>query len=306
MVHQSKELLLDTSIPQGGLKKQQPDMPKAAWFYAKYLGWSVFPVHSIQNGQCTCGGGPKCAPGKHPMTRHGVKDATKDPSAIREYWTRYPFANIGIATGEPSGFFVLDCDGEEGAASLKELQEKYSELPETVQSITGSLGSHYLFRHVDGIKNIVKKLAPGLDLRGTGGFIVAPPSFHTSGRRYEWEISSRPLGDGSVPVADAPSWLLELIWTAQEGEKQSAHSVEHWKTILNGVGQGGRNHSAASLTGFLLRKNIDPEIAYMLVRGWNLGLNNPPLDEQELAKTFMSILEKDRKRREGEVIRVAY
>src|SRR5690349_21780869 len=82
----------------------------AAMWYAQ-RGWPIFPLHGIRAGKCTCGS-PTCgkSAGKHPRTKHGVHDATADPALIAQLWRQFPDANIGLATGEPSGVDVLDVD----------------------------------------------------------------------------------------------------------------------------------------------------------------------------------------------------
>src|SRR5690606_30697619 len=134
--------------------------------------------------------------------------------------------------------------------SLEELVDNYGELPETVEAVTGSGGSHYLFTYKEGIQNQAGQIAKGLDIRGDGGYIVAAPSIHISGKSYEWEVSAHPL---EKKVLEAPDWLIALI-RASAGTKQTVKPTSHWTGILQGVGDGQRNHSAASLTGYLLRK----------------------------------------------------
>lgn len=280
-------------------------MLRAALGYAQRLNWKVFPLHHIENGRCSCEKTDCKNPGKHPrwkkgLIENGLKAATSEEKRIRLFWALWPNANIGIATGSASGFWVLDVDTkDDGPASLEELTTAYGELPETVEAVTGSGGSHYLFIHKAGIQNQASQIAKGLDIRGEGGYIVASPSIHVSGKTYEWEVSGHPL---ETNVQEAPEWLLALI-QANVGSKPTAKPVSHWTTILQGVGDGQRNHSAASLTGYLLRKNIDPEIAFLLLNGWN-QLNDPPMEKTELARTFISILNKDLKR--AEVIRIEY
>ena len=81
-------------------------------------GWRVLPLHTASDGKCSCAAGQSCKhPGKHPRTRNGVKDATTDRTIIKAWWKRWPDANIGIATGQTSGIFVLDVDGDVGKAS---------------------------------------------------------------------------------------------------------------------------------------------------------------------------------------------
>lgn len=109
--------------------------------------------------------------------------------------------NIGIVTGSVSGIVVLDIDGPAGEESLRSL----GDVPETATVRTGK-GRHLYFRHPGNeIRNFAGKL-PGLDLRGDGGYVVAPPSIHANGSRYEWELHPEAVG-----IAEVPAWLLSLI-----------------------------------------------------------------------------------------------
>lgn len=146
--------------------------------------------------------------GKEPLGEaapHGCKDASTDAVEVAEWWAKYPDANIGIATGPDSGVWVLDVDGPEGAAALAALETEHGPLPATAQQTTGA-GRHMLFAWpptVD-IRNTSKKLGPGLDTRGDGGYIVAAPSIHPSGAQYRWTAAK-------ATIADAPAWLLGLL-----------------------------------------------------------------------------------------------
>ena len=71
-------------------------------------GWPVLPVHTVTEGRCSCGRQDCPAPGKHPRTSHGVKDATVDEATIRGLWDLFPDSNAGIATGVRSGLVVLE------------------------------------------------------------------------------------------------------------------------------------------------------------------------------------------------------
>ena len=150
--------------------------------------------------------------GKEPLTAHGFKDATVDEGQIRAWWTETPDAGIGGATGEVCGCWVLDVDGEAGKATLAELEAHHGALPPTRVVRTGGGGLHYWWRMPDvPVGNRTNLPAPHrdrdnpskLDVRGTGGYVVLPPSPHPAGTRYEL------LDDEGV--AEAPAWLVELV-----------------------------------------------------------------------------------------------
>jgi putative DNA primase/helicase len=182
------------------------------------------PLHSVKNRKCSCSDGAKCPrSGKHPRTLHGVKDATKDPEQIEAWWGEWPNSNVGIATGTPSGIFVLDVDGEVGKASLETLEAKHGRLPKTVTVKTGK-GLHLYFR-CDGarIANSAGRLGKGIDVRGDGGYVVGAGSVHSSGAVY-WYVDGRALGE--IDVASAPGWLIELISAAKPaGAAEAAPDV---------------------------------------------------------------------------------
>jgi len=249
------------------------------------LDWAVLPLHSIVDGKCSCGD-PNCgSPGKHPRTPHGVKDATTDPKTIIEWWTKWPDANIGIATGSKSGFFVLDVDGEEGQRSLNELQAKYETLPETLETATGGGGRHLLFMQPPGltIKNKVR-IAPGLDIRGDGGYIVAPPSNHISGKRYEW------VNYADVMLAEAPAWLLDLITnnTMQDTRHQNpTNELNLAAKVLDGVPEGERNNTLFRYACRLRAQGLTYEEAKVLVLEAARRCD-PPLPEKEALQIVKS------------------
>ena len=146
-------------------------------------GWFVIPLHSPTARGCSCGRADCQSPAKHPRTAHGLKDASRESATIREWWERWPDANIGILTGPESGFFVLDVDGKQGEESLIELERRGCHLPDTYTVRTGGGGQHLYFLWLQGadVRNSQSKIAPGLDIRGQGGYVAAPPSLHASG-----------------------------------------------------------------------------------------------------------------------------
>jgi putative DNA primase/helicase len=172
-------------------------------------GWSVFPVATIKDGHCSCRDGKKCKrPGKHPLTKNGVKDATQEPDKINEWWEKWSDANIGIATGSESGTFVVDIDGARGKASLRALEARHGALPKTVTVKTGR-GRHYYFCcGAVGVRNRAGHPGPDIDIRGDGGYVIGSASAHVSGVTYRF-VKRRGLSE--VKVAAAPPWLLEAV-----------------------------------------------------------------------------------------------
>lgn len=182
-----------------------PDVLRAAEEYAR-RGWAVVPIYGIRDGQCACGKSDCPSPGKHPIPKHGLKDATTDEKIIRRWWeAQWPDANVAIVTGRVSGLVVIDADGEAGCET-----PWLRRLPDTPEAATGGGGRHILFAHPgEGVRIGNRQgLAPGVDIRGDGGYIVAPPSLHRSGRRYEWDGMLHP---DDVPLAPLPDWLLSRL-----------------------------------------------------------------------------------------------
>ena len=139
--------------------------PEAAVFYTS-LGWSILPLHNIKEGKCSCNS-PSCrSPGKHPRVPHGVKDSSKDPEQVKRWWARWPEANIGVAAGKASGFFILDIDGPMG---IKTLETKSADLINSTLPVvkTGSgTGRHLYFKpFLDKTPNGVR-VAPDIDIKG--------------------------------------------------------------------------------------------------------------------------------------------
>lgn len=159
----------------------------AAQEYAK-LGFHILPLHTINlQGLCSCGN-PNCEKqGKHPRTKHGFKDATTDLIKIEKWWKDMPDSNIGLVTGEVSGIVVLDIDKDKsGYESLEYFEVNYGSLPETLKSQTGGGGQHIIFKHPDFHINNAVGIFSGIDIRADGAYIVAPPSIHISGNKYQW------------------------------------------------------------------------------------------------------------------------
>ncbi len=203
----------------------------AALDYAE-RGWKVLPVHTFKDGNCSCK--RDCPnPGKHPRISKWPVKATTDPQTIKEWWQRWPDANVGLLTGPESGFFALDLDTRSnGDKSLTALMREHGELPKTITQVTGGGGLHFLFTYPPyDIGNTAGKIAEGLDIRGERGFIVAAPSLHKSGRRYKWNT-------GADTIADAPDWLLQKLMPVNDTSQER-------------IPDGTRNETLASIAGRL-------------------------------------------------------
>jgi Bifunctional DNA primase/polymerase, N-terminal len=168
-------------------------------------GIPVYPVHwprPTPGGAslaCSCPRGPACdRPAKHPLVRHGVKEATTDPDRIGRWWHRWPQANVGLATGIM--FDALDIDGPAGLAALHQLQQAV-DLPLAGPLVaTGGGGWHHWFIPT-GLGNRPPRDLTEVDWRGRGGCVLAPPSRHISGRTYQWV---RDLDQAALPEVPAP------------------------------------------------------------------------------------------------------
>jgi hypothetical protein len=239
----------------------------AALAYAT-RGWQVFPVHGVgADGHCSCRRADCASPGKHPHESGGFKRASTDPEKITSWWRRWPEANIGIATGAVSGLLVLDVDGHEGATTVRILGLA---TPATCVSRTGGGGWHYLFRHPGfPCKCTTGAIGPKVDTRGDGGYIVAPPSRHASGRRYEWAATLQ-----DVPLADAPAWLLHL--DEPVGDPQVA------TPIAAEIAAGTRNTTLTSLAGSMRRRGMSAEAIYAALAVENTTRCVPPLPEEQV------------------------
>jgi Bifunctional DNA primase/polymerase, N-terminal len=153
-------------------------------------------------GGCSCGD-PVCAQvGKHPLgslVPHGLKDATCNRARILAWWTQWPQANIGLATGHR--FDVLDVDGPAGEQAIRQLAAEHGLVSSGPLVRTGGGGWHYYLAPT-GLGNVHPRGLDHVDWRGRGGYVVAPPSRHRSGRPYQW-VAGRDL-DQPVPLVPAP------------------------------------------------------------------------------------------------------
>lgn len=268
------------------MANHRPNLNKAALEYVE-KSWPVLALHSIKDGKCTCNK-EKCeSPGKHPRWHkkflpRGVKSATTDEKIIKKWWTMWPGANIGIACG-PRSFDVLDVDQDKntgervGEETLSKLEKIHSPLPDTVEQITGQ-GRQIFFKYTGKIEKNESRFADGLDNRTLGGYVVAPPSLHVSGRQYEWEAAHHP---DETELVEPPEWLINVINNGRPSRKEACETTSKNKPdwvqeALIGVKKGKRDHTCTKLAGYYLRLfKGDKQQTKVILYGWN-ERNEPP------------------------------
>lgn len=223
-----------------------------AWalFWASQ-GVPVFPLHEVYDSICTCtctakkcatgehGCGSECRnKGKHPRTPNGLENATTDPAQIKAWWQKWPTANIGGRTGGALRLLALDFDPKNGGnASLFDLCEAHGDAwMETLTQRTGSGGFHFFSQYPEGVelRNTSGKIAPGVDTRGEGGYVVLPPSGHASGENYAIHKLSE--------IAPTPQWLIEAMTRTLEQQLRVVNFQDRrervfssWGTIADGT-----------------------------------------------------------------------
>jgi hypothetical protein len=195
------------------------------------LGFAIFPLS----------GGSKI-----PIKgTNGVKDATTDRAVVAEWGKRWPGANIGIATGIPSGVVVIDFDPRNGSdASVAKLAKERRLFPQTIESKTANGGRHLFYAYADNLKNSASKLAVGIDVKTTGGYVVAAPSELTNPlRQYQWII--RPMGSDFQRL---PNWVLQVLRPAPAPkfnagkQKDLPKDIEPLARFVAGAAKGDRNN----------------------------------------------------------------
>ncbi|HCS53783.1 bifunctional DNA primase/polymerase [Rubinisphaera sp.] len=266
------------------------------------FGFSIVPMHSVtEDGSCTCYKGANCKDkGKHPKTPNGVHDATKDIEKLKPYYEDNKICNIGIATGEPSGVWLLDDDDEDEERS----KTLASSMPITWKVKSGSGKYHYYFKHYEDLVSSqkIKNLPCDCDVRSTGSIAILPTSKHVSGGSYEWIVHP-----SECELADAPDWLMKFIRTKAEDEQKYSKTktangeslrdsvfivnenelVTRAKAYLNECEQAVEGKSGHNVTYRIVASVVElfgdlpDETLFDLLSDWN-DANDPPWTEKEL------------------------
>ena len=245
------------------------DLLTAALRYAEF-GYRVFP----------------CVPGgKAPLTAHGFHDATVDPEQIEKWWSQHPSANIGIPT---AGLVVIDIDGDTNPW-LADDHERMLDLARGPMAITPRGGSHRLFRQPAG-KNwrcTEGRLAPKVDTRADGGYIVAPPSVVDGGKAYRWAPGLE-LDDPPERLPEPPPWLAAELDRLANGTPTLAH-VAAGGGEANQIPSGQRNATLAKLAGAMRRVGMGQAEIAAALHQTNKDRCVPPLSPREVQRIAASV-----------------
>jgi hypothetical protein len=174
---------------------------------------------------------------------HGFKDATRDSNTLQELWRCCPGELIGVATGEISALDVLDIDPRQGGDRW--FVEHQHRFPTTRVHRTRSGGVHLLFAHEHGLRCSAGRIAPGIDVRATGGYVIWWPaaglavlSENSVAKWPEWlrvQLLSRrrPMTKQRITVPDryALMRLVQLIANARKGER---NNLTYWAACRAG------------------------------------------------------------------------
>ena len=227
-------------------------------------GWRLFPVE---------------AKGKLPLVKEWPTIATSDLAQLEAWSAQHSACNWGLATGKASGVFVIDVDGLEGRNALEVLARQGLILPETLAVTTGRAegGEHRYYRMPDDgvdIRNDQNgRIARHIDVRGTGGFVVIPPSVHATGKRYSFI-------DADVPIADAPVRVIERLTKPAAKAHQAADGV---------IGPGSRTPRLVSLAGTMHRQGVPAPLIEAALNGLNAAFT-PPHPPEKIHKIVADVM----------------
>lgn len=222
--------------------------------------------------------------GKKPLTAHGFKDASKDPAIVKGWWQKWPNANIGIATGQVSGgLCVVDMDVDEekglnGWKTLRDWQDSHGVISPSWLCKTGRGGYHYYFLSDEPVSNRVGVI-PGVDIRGDGGYVVAPPSIHPNGTPYVWDEKCDPEIMALHPIDDNIRFLLHKGFDNPTMKYMAPTKIP----------QGERNHTLFKLACSLQAKGLSDQAIYAAVSSENNAKCVPPLTDKEVITIVKSV-----------------
>lgn len=235
---------------------------EAAIKYATQYGWAVFPVS------------PET---KKPLTPHGCKDAKKQVGPIRAWWKKWPDASVGVATGSMSKLIVIDEDIDElkginGYLSVSAWERENGELPETARSITGRGGNHLYYHYTGNDIGNRAGILEGVDVRGEGGYVIAPPSTHPNGTEYTWEYDP-----DEIPIATLEDTVLKFL-----GQTSSKNTQDEEFKVPEVIKSGERNDTLFRLACSLQAQGIPDPAIIAALKETNQTACVDPLDDEEI------------------------
>ncbi len=264
-------------------------LAEAALHYAEN-GYAVIPLHTIlpSSGACSCGR-PHCSsPAKHPLTANGLKDASTDPDVVARWWQTWPSANIGVLTGPPSkNLVVLDFDGGKyDEDAFHRVQDLLGDLPfSTGWTVKTGTGFHLWFQsdQAGQIKNSASKLSPGVDIRGAGGYVVAPPSLHWTKAHYAWQLN--PQGN-ALRLPDLPEdWEDYLVQLSSQPAPAPPVSTGQ----ADKIPAGDRHRFLLSFAGRLRHAGLEEAELELALNRVNQERCDPPKTPDEIKKLAKSV-----------------
>lgn len=253
------------SEPKIPRKKDKPLMLESALRYLE-RGWNVIPLND------------KKEPRLDTWEKYQHQRVTKEEA--QHWWTKWPNANIAVLTGKISGLVVVDVDEAIGWEHLKPYLDN-----ETLTCQTGK-GTHLYFLHPGGIVPSPVRFLPGVDCRGDGGYVVAPPSYHLKAkRRYRWKNTN-------IKPAALPKGLLKLILEKSQKKKLTS---EDW---IQDIPDGERDKELTRRAGRLLQAGMSPAECLSVITVINAAHCKPPLEAKQVQKIVQSIAGREAGKRE--------
>lgn len=223
---------------------------------------------------------------KHPYLKHGVNQASKNLQTIKGWWDKWPNANVAIACGNISGGLVVidqDIDEATGKDGITEFKkwciDNNVTFPDSWLAMTGGGGYHLYLRSEQSatFKNAVSIL-DGVDIRTDGGYVIAPPSIHNNGRRYEWEY---PPDEYELCCDDAN--LNKLMKEKEQGNKNKFELPQK-------IGSGSRNTVLFQLASSLQSQGLPDDAIMAATKQTNITNCTPPLDDDEVEQVVSSAI----------------
>lgn len=264
-------------IPEKTIDKPN-EVEHAAILYAS-MGWALLPVRPAD---------------KVPALRDWPNKATRDPENIHQWFQDNPDYNIGIATGEKSdSIIVIDLDVKshekvDGTEIARVWQMSHGQWPHTVTSRTGGGGQHFFFRVPRPIPGSVNREL-GVDIRAQGSQAILPPSVHSSGSRYYWDVSPC-----DCEVADANESVLEFI--KHVTTKKSKDRWEEKPEVLEGY----RDEELFKACSSWQSQGLSNDVILEKALEYNMKAFNPPLSDGDVMKKVDSVVKRYEKGQGGE------